>query len=138
MSHSVYWPSLNSRGSYSLSLPVRWVNRNPYVCFLACIEKPRLNRKSNDLLSKKLDLIILITHKRINTKSIVTSSSPPGAASKMAETLRCKLRVEALHSDLSQNRRDAIMDKFRKGHVKVLVVCLYSRGLNSPLSYPAI
>jgi len=79
---------------------------------------------------KHLLLAHLLTNEAIRRGLVFTRTKR--AADRLTRTLReSNIEVDVIHSDRSQNERERALDRFKKGHVRVLVASdIASRGLD--------
>ncbi len=86
-------------------------------------------RTSSD--KHKYSELVRILRGNRSEKTIIFVKMRRDAKSLSAQLRRQGLRVEALHGDMTQRKREIVMAKFRKGHVKILVATdVASRGLD--------
>ena len=100
---------------------------NPKAVTVAEIEQ-RVYRVREE---SKLAAITRILESEEVTSALIFTRTKARAQDLAEDLLRIGLAADALHGDLAQNRREVVLDRFRKGTVKLLVATdVAARGLD--------
>ena len=99
----------------AVSKPAEKIQQSAYVCY-----EPQKLGIIQDLFShEKPERVIIFAGSKLKVKEVTKALK------------RLKINVGEMHSDLDQSQRDAIMRKFKNGHVDVLVATdIVARGID--------